>query len=47
MPALKAYTAGLPYSYAAGVYPSLTLMETAPGLEIGRASCRERVCNDV
>mgnify|MGYP001468148265 FL=1 len=25
-------SAGLPYSYAAGVYPSLTLMETAPGL---------------
>ena len=30
MPALKTYTSDLPYSYAAGVYPSLTLMEKAP-----------------
>ena len=30
MPALKAYASGLPYSYAAGVYPSLTLLEKAP-----------------
>lgn len=30
MPALKAYAADLPYSYTAGVYPSLTLMEKAP-----------------
>ncbi len=30
MPALKAYASDLPYSFAAGVYPSLTLMEKAP-----------------
>ena len=30
MPALKAYSSDLPYSYAAGVYPSLTLLEKAP-----------------
>ena len=30
MPALQAYSAALPYSYAAGIYPSLTLMEKAP-----------------
>lgn len=32
MPSLRAYTPELDYSYAAGVYPSLTLMETAPQL---------------
>jgi TrmH family RNA methyltransferase len=32
MPALKAYAPDLPYSYAAGVYPSLALMEKAPEL---------------
>ena len=30
MPSLKAYASDLSYSYAAGVYPSLTLMEHAP-----------------
>ncbi len=30
MPALKPYRRELPYSYAAGVYPSLTLMTAAP-----------------
>ena len=30
MPPLKAYTADLPYSYAAGVFPSLALMSAAP-----------------
>lgn len=30
MPALEAYAPGLSYSYVAGVYPSLTLMEKAP-----------------
>lgn len=30
MPSLKAYAPDLTYSYAAGVYPSLTLMEKAP-----------------
>ena len=30
MPALKAYASDLPYSYAGGVYPSLTLLEKAP-----------------
>ena len=30
MPSLKAYTTDLPYSYAAGVYPSLMLLEKAP-----------------
>lgn len=30
MPALQAYAPELDYSYAAGVYPSLTLMEHAP-----------------
>lgn len=30
MPALQAYDQALPYSYAAGVYPSLVLMEKAP-----------------
>jgi len=34
MPALQAYAAGLEYSYAAGVYPSLTLMEKAPQLAL-------------
>jgi len=32
MPSLKAYTSALPYSYAAGVYPGLKLMEKAPQL---------------
>ncbi len=32
MPSLQAYTSGLAYSYAAGVYPSLKLMEDAPAL---------------
>jgi TrmH family RNA methyltransferase len=32
MPPLKAYSPELPYSYTAGVYPSLTLMEKAPQL---------------
>ncbi len=31
MPALEPYDQALPYSYAAGVYPSLVLMEKAPG----------------
>ena len=30
MPPLKAYDASLPYSYAAGVFPSLALMVAAP-----------------
>jgi len=30
MPPLKAYSGALPYSYAAGVYPSLQLMAAAP-----------------
>ena len=30
MPTLKAYDSDLPYSYAAGVYPSLQLMAAAP-----------------
>lgn len=30
MPPLKPYSADLPYSYAPGVFPSLTLMENAP-----------------
>jgi TrmH family RNA methyltransferase len=30
MPALEPYNQALPYSYAAGVYPSLVLMEKAP-----------------
>jgi len=30
MPSLKAYSADLPYSYAAGVFPSLQLMAAAP-----------------
>lgn len=30
MPSLKTYASDLPYSYAAGVYPSLTLLEKAP-----------------
>ena len=30
MPALKAYQSGMDHSYAAGVYPSLVLMEKAP-----------------
>ena len=30
MPPLKAYDASLPYSYAAGVFPSLALMAAAP-----------------
>ncbi len=32
MPSLQAYTSGLAYSYTAGVYPSLKLMEDAPAL---------------
>ncbi|MBN1778416.1 MAG: TrmH family RNA methyltransferase [Clostridiales bacterium] len=32
MPSLKAYSTELPYSYAAGVYPSMRLMEKAPRL---------------
>ncbi|MBE0600934.1 MAG: TrmH family RNA methyltransferase, partial [Firmicutes bacterium] len=32
MPSLQAYAAALDYSYAAGVYPSLALMEKAPEL---------------
>ncbi len=34
MPALQAYAAALDYSYAAGVYPSLLLMEKAPELAL-------------
>lgn len=34
MPALQAYDQALPYSYAAGVYPSLVLMEKAPKLAL-------------
>ena len=30
MPPLKGYSADLPYSYAAGVFPSLQLMAAAP-----------------
>lgn len=34
MPALQAYESGLYYSYAAGVYPSLVLLEKAPELAL-------------
>ena len=34
MPALQAYESGMDYSYAAGLYPSLLLMEKAPELAL-------------
>lgn len=34
MPALRAYAADLEYSYAAGLYPSLALMDKAPELAL-------------
>ena len=45
MPSLQAYAADLDYSYAAGVYPSLLLMEKAPELAL-RLLLSDRAAGD-